>query len=58
MTEQDKKLVHELTLEYIRQRDLLNCVPECIPEQMKTIIKAENIIADYIQNNRQKFKSL
>jgi len=58
MTEQGKIFAHELTMEYIRQRKLLNCEKESLSRYLDYITESENIISAYVEKNYNKFKTL
>lgn len=58
MTEQGKRFVHELTMEYIRQNGLLQHTIESIPEYVDFIVEAENMIYDCVEKRYNDFKSL
>lgn len=49
---------HELTMEYIRQNNLLKCDEKDIPKQIKQIVKVKNIIVDCVAENFHNFKTL
>lgn len=49
---------HELTMEYIRQNNLLQCDEKDIPKQISKIVKIENIIVDSVGENFHNFKTL
>ena len=49
---------HELTIEYIRQNNLLKCNEEDIPKQIELIAKIENAIVDCVGKNFHDFKTL
>lgn len=48
----------ELTMEYIRQNNLLQCDEKDIPKQISKIVKIENIIVDSVGENFHNFKTL
>lgn len=52
------ELARELTMEYIRQNNLLKCDKEDIPIQIKNIVNVENIIVNCIEKNFHDFKTL
>lgn len=56
--ERCKSFAHELTMEYIKQNNLLKCKKEDIPKQIEEIVKAENIIFDSVDKNFHNFKFL
>lgn len=58
MTEQGKKFVHELTMEYVKQNGMLQHSGDLIPEQIDRIIKIENIIYDCVEKRYNDFKTL
>ena len=48
----------ELTMEYIRQNNLLQCDEKDILNQISKIAKIENIIVDSVGENFHNFKTL
>ena len=46
---------HELTMEYIKQNNLLQCDEKDIPKQISKIAKIENIIVDSVGENFHNF---
>lgn len=58
MTDQGKRFAHELTMEYIRQRKLLDCDKESLSKYLDYITESENFISDYVEKNYNKFKTL
>lgn len=57
-TQQGKNLVHEFTMEYIRQNNLLCCDKKSIPEKIDEIIEVQNIISDAIEKRYFDFNFL
>lgn len=57
-TPQGKTLVHELTLEYIRQNNLLKYTKENIPNQINEIVEISNMIYDEVEKHYFDFKML
>lgn len=49
---------HELTMEYIKQNNLLQCDEKDILKQISKIAKIENIIVDSVGENFHNFKTL
>lgn len=58
MTDNCKRFVHELTLEYIRQNGMLQHSMDLIPEQIDQIVEIENIIFKSVEERFHDFKSL
>ncbi len=56
--ERGKSFAYELTMEYIKQNELLKCKEEDIPKQFDKIVKVENIIFDNVEKNFHNFKFL
>lgn len=56
-TPQGKNLAHELTLEYVKQNNLLQCSKQLIPEKIDFIVEIENLICDCIEKRYHDFKS-
>lgn len=50
-TSQGKNLAHELTIEYIKQNNLLQYNKQSIPENIDHIVEIENIICDCIEKD-------
>lgn len=48
-TQKGKQFAYELTIEYIHQNNLLKCLPEEIPNQIKTIAKVTNLICESLE---------
>ncbi len=58
ITQQGKNLAHELTLEYVRQNNLLQCNKQTLPDNIDRIVEIENIISECIEKRYDDFKSL
>lgn len=56
--QQEKNFALELTLEYIRQNNLLRCCESDIPKQIDYIVKIENMIFECIEKRYHDFKFL
>lgn len=56
--EEGRQFVRDLTLEYIRQNNLLQCDKQCLPEKLDIILETENIINDYVEKRYKDFKAL
>lgn len=56
--EEGRQFVRELTLEYIKQNNLLCEENGSIPEQIDKIVEIENLINNCVENRYSDFKSL
>ena len=58
MTDKSILLVKELTMEYVKQNNMLSCSENQIESQILKIAKVSQIIYDSVQNNFHSFKFL
>lgn len=58
MTDKSILLAKELTMEYVKQNNLLSCDESQIEFQISKIAKVSQIIYDSVQNNFHNFKFL
>ena len=58
MNDQVKRFAHELTMEYIRQNELLQHTKDLIPRQIDEIIEIENLIYNCVKERYSDFKTL
>jgi hypothetical protein len=58
MTDKSILLAKELTMEYVKQNNMLACDESEIESQISKIAKVSQIIYDSVQNNFHKFKFL
>lgn len=58
MTNKSILLAKELTMEYVRQNNMLSCDENQIESQISKIAKVSQIIYDSVQNNFHNFKFL
>lgn len=56
--EEGRQFVRDLTLEYVRQNNLLQCNKQDLPEKLDIILETENIINDYVEKRYKDFRSL
>lgn len=56
MTDKSILLAKELTMEYVKQNNMLACDESEIESQISKIAKVSQIIYDSVQNNFHKFK--
>lgn len=57
-TQQGKQLAYELTLEYIKQNNLLQCDQSKIPDKMREIAKISSIMCDAVESEYHSIKFL
>lgn len=57
-TQQGKNLVYELTMEYVKRNNMLDCSKEALPTAIKKIADVSNIISDAVEKNYHDFKFL
>lgn len=57
-SQQGKELVHELTMEYVKQVGLLNCRPDEIEEKIAKIADISKVIYNAVDKNYHDFKWL
>lgn len=57
-TPQGKNLAYQLTMEYIKQNNVLKCSPDNIPTQMKEIAKISQIMCDSVEKEYHHIKIL
>lgn len=58
MTDKSILLAKELTMEYVKQNNMLTCDESEIESQISKITKVSQIIYDSVQNNFHNFKFL
>lgn len=58
MTDKSILLAKELTMEYVRQNNMLSCDESQIESQISKIAKVSQSIYDSVQNNFHSFKFL
>lgn len=58
MNEQGKRFAHELTMEYIRQNNLLQYTKQSIPNKIDYIVEIENLIYEIVEKRYNDFKTL
>lgn len=56
--QQGKNFAYQLTMEYIKQNNMLQCNKEDIPKCINDIVEVENIIFDCVEKNFHNFKFL
>jgi hypothetical protein len=57
-TPQGKQLAYELTMEYIKQNNLLQCNQSNIPDRIREIAKISSIMCDAIESEYHSIKFL
>lgn len=55
-TEIKQKLIYDLTLEYVKQNELLKCHQDSLETRIEGIAKISEIIDNAVSNNINKFK--
>lgn len=58
MNDKSTQLAKELTLEYVKQNEMLRCDESEIEAQIEKIAKVSQTIYNSVQNNFHKFKFL
>lgn len=58
MTQQSIQLVKELTMEYVKQNDMMKCDENAIESQISKIAKVSQIVYDAVDKNFHNFKIL
>lgn len=58
MTDKSMQLAKELTIEYVKQNNMLTCDESQIESQISKIAKVSQIICDSVQENFHNFKFL
>lgn len=56
--QQGKNFAYQLTMEYLRQNNILRCEKDEIPKRIDDIVEIENIIFDYVEKRFHDFRYL
>ena len=57
-TQQGKALVHELTMEYVKQTEMLKCSSDSLDTKIAKIAEISDIISKAVEKNYHDFKFL